>query len=749
MIKIIQNSAISINHVAKNIYTPTEGISVLKSITIDINQEDFLIIFGPSGCGKTTLLNLISGLDKPTEGTIKTYGINIWDMNDDDRAITRKRVMGIMYQNQNWIRSLTVEENVAFSLELQGLGKYEALKLAREKLEEVGIGHRATYRPTELSSGEQQKVSLARALVVNPKIIIADEPTGNLDIRSGYELMDTLKIVNESGKAVIMVTHNAEYLKYASRVIFMLDGKIYKDEHIKSAKQIEKVREDFVDIINENLLEPSQQIIPTLTKKQFDELENSNNNPKITFKSIRYSILNVFHLVLSFWIHLGGLLIFYILMLFGKWSRNWSNRAQSFRTALTDLSLKIDARDHKVSKSISKLDLADLSYRNLMVKKSRTLITIFGMGIGIGFIVFLTSIGYGLEKLVVSAIDKAENQKHIDIMPSQSSKLVIDDKTILEIENLPHVQEVQPILSLVAKVDYNGSELDSIAYGVSRSYITASDFTFISGKVPMDFDKKMEILVSKDFLATLGLSEKEAIGKDVKLAFVGTGDDGEKDDSIELKYSKFTIKAVVAESDISVLYIPIGYLKELGAKTYSQARVIITDGSYTQQVRHSLSIGGYSSVSITDTITEIQRLFTSLRYALLFVGFIALTIAILGMINTLTVSLLERTREVGLMKILGMNTDEIKALFITESMLMSVLGSAVGLILGLLVGQGISFTLTVISVSRGGLPISVASYPLALVLGVFIIGTAVGYITGLYPARRAVNMSPLDALRYE
>lgn len=224
----MDTSLFKIQNVSKAFHVGNQDVPVLKNINLEITQGDFVIIFGPSGCGKSTLLHTMLGLEEPTRGSVFFAGTNLYaNLTEDDRSDFRKEHMGIVYQQPNWIRALTVAENVAFPLQLLGEDRFGALDKAIKALEMVEINNWSTYIPTELSSGQQQKVALARALVTNPEVIIADEPTGNLDYESGQELMKQLTELNKNHKkTIVMVTHDLEYLKYAQTAVKMFNGSI-------------------------------------------------------------------------------------------------------------------------------------------------------------------------------------------------------------------------------------------------------------------------------------------------------------------------------------------------------------------------------------------------------------------------------------------------------------------------------------------------------------------------------------------
>lgn len=204
-------------------------INVLKGINVKVNEGEFVVIFGPSGCGKSTFLHCILGLEAPTTGEVKVENKNFYDMTDDERALYRRHRVGMVYQQPLWISALSIIENVSFPLHLLDLDEKEILSRAHRNLELVGMDKWADYMPNELSGGQQQKVSLARALSIDPVMIVADEPTGNLDTVSGRELLDTFLKLVDLGKTIVMVTHDLEYLKYATKIYHMIDGEVVEE----------------------------------------------------------------------------------------------------------------------------------------------------------------------------------------------------------------------------------------------------------------------------------------------------------------------------------------------------------------------------------------------------------------------------------------------------------------------------------------------------------------------------------------
>jgi len=212
------------------------AVTALDKVSFSVNPGQFVAVMGPSGCGKSTLLHLLGGLDRPSEGKVIIEGTSIADMSDDRLTELRRRKIGFVFQFFNLIPVLTAAENAALPVTLDGVKPAEAKAKAAQWLERFGIGNRLTRRPDQLSGGEQQRVAIARALVAEPALILADEPTGNLDTRAGDEIAGLLQEVSKQySRTVVMVTHDPRIAAYSDRIIFLKDGKVV-DETLLAKK---------------------------------------------------------------------------------------------------------------------------------------------------------------------------------------------------------------------------------------------------------------------------------------------------------------------------------------------------------------------------------------------------------------------------------------------------------------------------------------------------------------------------------
>jgi putative ABC transport system ATP-binding protein len=226
------SAAVCATNVVRHYQMGTALVRAVDGISIDIGNGEFVALLGPSGSGKSSLLNLIAGLDHPTSGEVVVMGSDLAGLSRDKLAKYRLNTVGMVFQSFNLIPSMTVLDNVELPMRFAEIDRNQRGALARQALERVGLGQRLNHRPMELSGGEQQRVSLARALINSPKLLLADEPTGNLDSRTGSEIMDLICGFNQSlGMTVVMVTHEqALAQRYASRMIHLADGKLVDDQ---------------------------------------------------------------------------------------------------------------------------------------------------------------------------------------------------------------------------------------------------------------------------------------------------------------------------------------------------------------------------------------------------------------------------------------------------------------------------------------------------------------------------------------
>lgn len=633
-----------------------------------------------------------------------------------------------------------------------------------------------------------------------------------------------------------------------------------------------------------------------------------------------------------------------------------------FNAFYEDISIKLD---FDKSNNVSRSYLIELAFRNMQAKRTRTIVTVGGMAIGIAFIVFLVSIGYGMQDLVTSRVARLEELQQAEVMPGLSDELAINDEVLSRLSSMPNVMATLPLISVVGRVSFQDSVSDLAVYGVTTNYLTSSaiqpvrgqifdsqevaysmknrpdqedldggdmaqsefvvaqnqpiSFTIDNGAwlrvrsaasttgsvlgytrrvettqsgnqvvgsyysgytgpdlesedgenqalwiqsdfalwrnvacatsqsddlaesividqdcedgqyvpvkddsgqqavesgftaqisvtvtessqqnvlgvttqiaqadspiidttnvqsrsdgtlpvvnletssseeinenrqvIPIPDNALKQAVVNRAVLAIIGINEQDAVGQKITLTFVAVGDLTEgQSDRIESVPTEYTIVGVTPEEGTPVVYVPFIELRSLGITRISQIKVVADDKESLAGVRASIEAMGYGTVSVVDTVSQINNLFASFRLVMAAIGLVALSVATLGMFNTLTVSLLERTREVGLMKAMGMKSDEVRELFLTESMIMGFYGGILGLFLGYGMGKLLSLSLSTVAIARGVGFIDVSVVPFKFVLVVVALSLVVGLLTGYYPAKRATKISALNALRYE
>ncbi|MBR5813671.1 MAG: ABC transporter ATP-binding protein [Bacteroidaceae bacterium] len=220
---------LKVENLKKSFFTEEIETIALNGVSFEVKEGEFVAVMGPSGCGKSTLLNILGLLDNPTGGSYELLGQQVGDLREKDRTQFRKGNLGFVFQSFNLIDEMTVFENVELPLVYMGVKASERKRRVEEILERMNISHRASHFPQQLSGGQQQRVAIARAVISNPKLVLADEPTGNLDSKNGKEVMLLLQELNREGTTIIMVTHSQHDAQYASRTICLFDGQIVTD----------------------------------------------------------------------------------------------------------------------------------------------------------------------------------------------------------------------------------------------------------------------------------------------------------------------------------------------------------------------------------------------------------------------------------------------------------------------------------------------------------------------------------------
>lgn len=395
--------------------------------------------------------------------------------------------------------------------------------------------------------------------------------------------------------------------------------------------------------------------------------------------------------------------------------------------------------------------IAKIAFKNLWSHRLRTILTVAGVTIGISSILFLVSLGYGLEQLVTSQVANFDAFTTIDVPAANISTFKLDDTVLDKIRSFPHVSKVAPVTNLAGRIkkSESSSTAETIIVGASQDYWDISgSVTELTGKMPT---ATSEIAINNAALTLIGEDSNGAIGKTLNLDVIVPADyrtnqaDGMKvSSSVPLK-----VVGILADSKSPVVYTSADFLKAQDAVKYSSLKLKSDNKDNIAALRKQLENIGFSTEYVGDTVDQISQVFSLFRIILVAFGMIALIVAALGTFNTLTISLLERIREIGLFKALGMRNKDVYKLFLAESLIIGLLGGLFGVILGYSIGCSINLILSTMAERAHAESIKIFVAPWFVTAVIAIFSVFVGFLTGWYPSRRAVKIDPLDALRYE
>jgi len=388
--------------------------------------------------------------------------------------------------------------------------------------------------------------------------------------------------------------------------------------------------------------------------------------------------------------------------------------------------------------------LVYIAWRNLVYKKLRAFLTIFGVVIGIGAIFFLLSFGIGLQHLVTSQVVGNQSVKSIDVTSTNSKIIKLDQKSFQKIKNLPHVVRIGASYSYAASVKSQGGDTDAVAYGVDPNYQTLSDLHVLKGRLLTATDNRT-VVVNQAALQTFGIANaKVAIGKKLAVKIplqISGGRDVDTD---------FTVVGVVDAGSGIEIYLPDYVFQVAGVAVYTQFKLEADKSESVGNLRQQIESMGFETTSPIDTISQINQIFKFFNFILAGFGAIGMIVAVLGMFNTLTISLLERTKEIGLMLALGGRNRDMKKLFIFEAVLLSLSGAIIGIILASIGGEVINIVMNQFSRHRGVTQsFDLFATPFWLVGGTIAFMLLVGLAVVYFPARHAERINPIEALRRE
>jgi len=394
-------------------------------------------------------------------------------------------------------------------------------------------------------------------------------------------------------------------------------------------------------------------------------------------------------------------------------------------------------------------DLFYLSLESFKNRKSRVLFTILGVSIGIGAILFLVSLGFGLQQNLLERITTKESLLTFDVVPTEARIIILNEQTLEKISQIENVEKVSPQAILPGQVSLGELTSETIVNLVNPDFFSLGGILPDLGRVFTKEDQQ-KIVVNSSVAELFNLKADQILGKKLKfLIFLPKEEEMVKIESFEIEKEFEVIGVIFEAGGPSQVYLKRGDLVELPIKEYQFAKVKIINDKAMEEVREKLIEMGFLVSALSDTIAQANKIFRAIQIVLGIFGVIALIVAAIGLVNTMTISLLERTNEIGIMRAIGASPQDIKKLFLGESLIIGFLGGIGGIGIGILGAEIFNGGINILARTLGGQPVDLFTYPTWFIIFIILLSTLVGLIAGFWPAKRAAKLNPLEALRYK
>lgn len=397
-------------------------------------------------------------------------------------------------------------------------------------------------------------------------------------------------------------------------------------------------------------------------------------------------------------------------------------------------------------------DIIKLSLRMFRARTMRTLLTVLGMGLGIAAILFFVSLGYGLQKTLLEKITTADALVTLDVANNAEENAILTPQAIDELSKIPGVVETSPAAQLRAQARFNDITLDIDALGTTAAFLRLSGTKTNNGTL-LDDTVPSGVVITQSIARAFNIEPGTMVGKKISLnIFVpknnGIASDQSAAQGESIGITEYTVAGVI-EGDDNIAYFHLKSIPDVHLESFNQLKVKTSSSAVMGTVRTIVLENKFSVSSLSDTIDQANKVFSAIQITLMFFGLIALGVSAIGMFNTMTIALLERTEEIGIMRSIGASSGSISLMFIVESTIMGFLGSLIGVIMSYIGGGTLNFLINMIAQRFGGGATNLFYTPLWFVIAVIAFGAFVGFMTGVFPARKASRIDPLDALRYK
>jgi ABC-type antimicrobial peptide transport system permease subunit len=398
-------------------------------------------------------------------------------------------------------------------------------------------------------------------------------------------------------------------------------------------------------------------------------------------------------------------------------------------------------------------DLLKLSTRMFKARTSQTLLTVCGMSIGIGAILFLVSLGFGLQKTLLERITTSESLLTLDVTEAKSGVIKLNKETLEEIQKMEGVDKISSAFQFTAQGRLEDLSADLISVGTDPLFLRLGGFKATQGELLSD-EEAEGVVITSAVAKLYGKEANEMMGKEMTFSVFIPRQKPEREENLQSDFEKVDLSAKYAiigsvEGEENVVYINSKTFEGIKVESYNQVKVKCASSSQMDQVRNSILEKGLLVSSLSETVDQANKIFQVIQVILMLFGIIALVVSAIGMFNTMTIALLERTEEIGIMKSVGASSMGIALIFFTEAALMGFLGGIGGLVLGYAGGEVFNWLINMVAVRFGGEKVDLFYSPLWFIVMIIISSAVVGVATGLMPARRASKIDPLEALRYK